>query len=112
MKKFRYLILLIILTAGVIASFLGYSVVICRQEAAARVYAFHPGQIVNPIRDFNFSDGEWTAYVIFSNDDRSMLPAGIINSTVIRCSDRFILKELQDQVEFEYLDADIATVTH
>lgn len=110
-KKIIYLILFLILTVVIGFVIFGHSVVICSQEAKARNYHYQLGQSVNPLKDFNFREGKWTAFVIFSNDDRSLLPESIPNSTVIRCDDRVVLRELQHQVEFEYSESDMATVT-
>lgn len=110
-KRLIYVILFIIFTVIIGFVLFGHSVVFFSQEAKARNYPYKLGQSVNPFKDFNFREGEWTAYVIFSNDDRSLLPESIPNSTVIRCDDRAILRELQDQVEFEYSESDMATVT-
>lgn len=110
MKKIIFLVLLLILITGVTFVSLGHSVVICRQELPVINYAFKSGQTVNPLEEFDFSDGKWTAFVVFSNDDRPYLPAGIKNSTVIRCDDKVVLKELQNQLEFHYSGGDMTTV--
>lgn len=110
MKKILFLLVLLIFIAGIIFGSLGYSFVICRQEAPARDYGFKTGQTVNPLKDFNFNDGKWTAFVIFTNDDRQHLPSSINNCTVIRCEDPLILTELQDSLEFDYSGGDMTTV--
>ncbi len=111
MKKIIFLVLLLILIPiGVTFVLLGHSFVVCRQEAPARDYGFKTGQTVNPLKDFNFNDGKWTAFVIFTNDDRPHLPASIKNCTVIRCEDTSILTEIQDSLEFDYSGGDMTTV--
>jgi hypothetical protein len=110
MKKIIFLFILVIFVPVAIFVLMGHSVVVFRQEAPARDYEFKTGQKVNPLADFNFDEGSWTAFVVFSNDDRPHLPASIENSTVIHCDDKVVMKELQDQLEFHYTDGDMTTV--
>lgn len=79
MKKIILLSALVIFVAVAIFVLMGHSLVFFRQEAPARDYDFKVGQKVNPLRDFNFEEGNWTAFVVFSNDDRPHLPASIKN---------------------------------
>lgn len=110
MKKMIFLLVLVIFVSVAILALMGQSVVVYRQEAPAGNYDFEEGQKVNPLRDFNFDEGNWTAFVVFSRDDRPHLPASISNFKVIRCDDKVVLKELQDQLEFDYTDGDMTTV--
>jgi len=84
MKKIILLLVLVIFVSVAIFALMGHSVVVYQQEAPARDYEFKTGQKVNPLADFNFDEGSWTAFVVFSNDDRPHLPASIENCTVIR----------------------------
>lgn len=110
MKKIIFFVLTLILITGGIIVLLGHSVVIFPQELPPRDYAYQSGQKVNPLEEFNFSDGKWTAFVVFSDDDRSRLPTGIENSRVIRCDDKHVLQEMQNQLEFHDSGGDMTTV--
>ena len=66
------------------------------------------GDSVNPIGEFDFTEGEWEMYIKYSFDD---LYAGnaLLNGRVFRCNDKATLKKIQQYSGTQYTGADMAT---
>lgn len=70
---------------------------------------YQPGDIVQPFRNFDFSDGRWRAEIILNKDDKSELAEGIKKQGKLVCTDKAVLEQVK-KWKFRYTNGDLATV--
>lgn len=68
------------------------------------------GDKVNPIKKYNFDEGNWKAFLVFSSTDIKELPNSFRSANCLKTKNVDILKSMQQEWEFEYKGVDIATV--
>jgi hypothetical protein len=66
------------------------------------------GDALNPLGNFDFNKGEWEMYIKYSLGDLYS-NNNLLKGRVFKCSEKSILKEIQQNMQFEYSGADIAT---
>jgi hypothetical protein len=69
------------------------------------------GDTLSLFSDFNFDDGEWQAFVVFSKEDQAHLPPTIPRATCLQTSDNQLLRRIKEKWRFTVSGGDMATVT-
>ena len=67
------------------------------------------GDVIQPLKKFNFNEGNWSAYLIIGRNDKDELPKEMPSGLRFKTEDKVLLKEIQ-QWKFIYTEGDIATV--
>lgn len=88
----------------------GITLPISLQETPSYSYRWSPDETRNPLQQFDFSQGNWSAVIVLSMEDRMRRPWGYAYGNVLCTSDRAVLKQLQE-VEFTVTGTDVSTVT-
>src|SRR5574344_219617 len=68
------------------------------------------GDIINPLKSFDFNTGNWAVYLTISRSDFESLPATIRKARCLRTKDMKTLKQMQSEWNFVYTGGDVATV--
>jgi hypothetical protein len=71
---------------------------------------FRKGDIISPLEELNFDQGEWTVYVLLSPDDFDVFKEDF-SRNCLRLSDRQIMKSLQASLSMTCTGGDAATVS-
>ena len=112
----RKLILIIVIFTTVLYSIaiyvLGYPLVFdFSNSLPENNLVYQKGDIISPLKDFVFEKGDWTAYIIISNDDKSDFSEKMPQGKVFKTTDKKLLREMQNEWKFTFTGGDISTVT-
>lgn len=115
MKYFKRIVvivsLLCVVCYGSLVLIIGYPVVLnISPDIRHSTETYIKGQSINPLKDFDFNSGKWSAYLLMSNEDYKFIKGNLIGSKLVT-NDISILNRLKNECEFTYTDGDIATVT-
>lgn len=69
------------------------------------------GDTINPLSQFNFSEGDWKAYIVISGNDYNDLHPEVTKATCLKTTDYKILNEMKANWSFIFKNADLATCT-
>lgn len=110
-KKILITIVTVFLVVVVVLLLTGRTVIIPVSKYKAKTNsALNKGDIVKPLETFDFSKGDWKAYVVFNSTDIKELPQNFAHNNCFKSTDRELLKRMQNGWEFEYQGGDMATV--
>jgi hypothetical protein len=107
--KWHKLSLLLVMSYGLWLA-TGFTLPISMQETPSHSYQWSRDERQNPLQQFDFSQGNWSAVIVLSMEDRMHKPCGYAYGNVLCTSDPAVLKQLQ-QVQFTVSEADVSTVT-
>ena len=96
---------------GVLVLITGYPVVLdLSSNIQSSTTTYIKGQSINPLSDFDFNSGKWSAYLLVSNEDYKFIK-GNLSGNKLFTNDISVLNLLKKECEFTYTDGDLATVT-
>lgn len=75
-----------------------------------KAFELQKGNIINPLKSFDFNTGNWVAYLVISRSDFESLPATIRKARCLKIKDIKALKQLQSEWNFVYTGGDMATI--
>lgn len=88
-----------------------YSIVVpLSKPAPSQRYKLEKGDIFNPLKNYDFGKGRWTAYLIISRTDFSDLPPALKKGRYLKTTDIELLRQIRDVWKFVYTGGDVGTV--
>lgn len=89
----------------------GYTLVLLLNDPGLYItdVAVKKGETVRVLKDLNFEEGNWTAYLVLGNDD--WVNSKDYDRNCYRVRDKAILNQFKNAWEMEITSGDVATVT-
>ena len=103
--------LLILVLAAIAWLLSGHTSVIRVSNYKPQPKELHKGDLVAPLKDFDFSQGQWKAVLIIDPNDFNRLDKKIPKARCLMTNDVNVLKEMQQTWHFVVEGGDLATVT-
>ena len=111
-RRVLFITAFIIVVISISIYILGYPLVFdFSNSLPANNVVYQKGEMVSPLKNFTFEKGNWTAYIIISNDDESNLSEKMPQGKIFKTTDKILLREMQNEWKFTFTGGDIATVT-
>jgi len=97
---------------SIACSIMGYTLVIplSQNNLDKTAATFKAGRQLNPFAGFDFTKGDWQAYIVISPSDLTDLHPSIPNHGCLKTSDRKVLIRMQKDWKFKANGWDMATV--
>ncbi len=100
--------LLVVAVLLLILSYLVFNPIVIDGTTSTRLdLDLKVGDTVEPLSEFDFSKGDWKAFIVVNSGDNMLLSE---NGKVLVTNDRKLLEQIQEEWIFEYSGADVATV--
>ena len=114
MKIFRIIFIVILLiTTGLnlyIVSRVGYPYVAYFNFKEPKTIHYKKGEVVTPLGNLNFDEGDWVAYIHIHYDDFTDLHRSIPKWGLLKSTDIKLFKQMKRDWKFRYSGGDVATV--
>lgn len=104
----RAIIIILILILTIISC--KYSTVIVRSNYECNHTKYKKGDTIQPLKNLDFDQGDWTAYLSISRSDFQELEKNISKATCLKTRDINLLKKMQKEWIFICQETDLATV--
>lgn len=110
MKRINRILLIVVVLVIVLVYFSFHPVVINmpKGDGKAVAHTYHKGEAINPFKDYAIDNENFTAYIIIN--ERVDLASDMPYGGILKTNDINLLKQLRDNLAFEYTEADVATV--
>lgn len=105
-------ILLLLITVLLAAKmFMGYPMLLdfSTDEKLVRTEDYSMGDTISPFKHFDFSKGDWKAYILIHKNDSNFLPSEM-GEGVLKTTDKHLLQCMKHTWKFIYTGGDVATV--
>lgn len=104
MKRLIMICLLLCVIYLAVVTIAGYPLVIVRSSQAANTsLVVTPGDSIKPFQSFDFSQGVWTAYLIFNSPDNAL------KGRVFKTEDKVLLTRIKMTWKFAKAQGDMTT---
>lgn len=116
MKKALFILAIIFGSLYGIAVYAGFTGLVIPlsqfgEQSLPSHYSPPKGTKVNPLKSFDFDDGDWAVYVNFDPYDLAGLPSSIPKAIGLKSTDKSLMKHIQRTWRFTYTGSDMATIT-
>jgi len=112
MKSKKWLLLSIVFFLIVVSVFLHYTIgfpLVIETSKAESSFSVEKGENVKLLSDFNFSEGDWAAYIIFNNEDNNSANR-LLSLKAYKTQDTSLLNNMKKDWIFDCTGSDMATI--
>lgn len=111
-KRILIILFVAIIGLSVLSYLTGYGIVIplSGQKKLFLNEKAKPGDVIAVFSKFDFSKGDWKAYIVLSSDDFSDLNPAIPKRSCIKTTDRQLLQQMKKDWRFKVTEGDAGTV--